>query len=109
MLTVSCRSFYFIWIEHPRWGMQQGSCPASSASELALWSAVITPASKTGCATFELAWGTVGLHRAAGGALWAPPAAFFAFRARGSGVGVTMSGTSVLRNLGFVKKKVVLQ
>ena len=68
MLTVPLRSFYFIWIEHPRWGMQEGSCPASSASELALRSAVITPASKTDCTTFDMAWCTVGLCRAAGGA-----------------------------------------
>ena len=109
MLTVPLRSFYFIWIEHPRWGMQEGSCPASSASELALMSTVITPASKTDCTTFDMAWCTVGLCRAAGGALWAPPAAFFAFKARGSGAAATMSGKSVLENLGFVKKKVVLQ
>ena len=87
MLTVPLRSFYFIWIEHPRWGMQEGSCPASSASELALRSTVITPASKTDCTTFDMAWCTVGLCRAA----------------------ATMSGTSVLQSLGSVKKKVVLQ
>ena len=40
---------------------------------------------------------------------WAPPAAFFAFKARGSGAAATMSGTSVLQSLGSVKKKVGLQ
>jgi hypothetical protein len=61
---------------------KRDAAPSLFVAELALRSIAITPASKTDCATFEMALDTVGLCRAAGRARRALLAAFFASNAR---------------------------